>query len=97
MYNISKQQLVTSCAKKSIFHQELCEALIYIKVNTNDMRSNFYNELHKNRKNLVNNTSVLSNEQYNELIEIILELKAGSKKKQPKDFRLIKRQVIHVT
>ncbi|VVC46293.1 Ribonuclease H-like domain,Integrase, catalytic core [Cinara cedri] len=55
------------------------------------MKSNFYNELHKNRTNLANNTSFLFDEKYNELIEIISELKAGRKKKQPKDFRLIKR------
>ena len=55
------------------------------------MKSNFYNELHTNRKNLANNTSFLSDEQYNVLIENIVELKAGRKKKQPKDFRLIKR------
>lgn len=62
-----------------------------IAMDTNDMKSNFYDELQKNRKNLAINTSFLSDEQYNEFIEIILELKAGRKKKQPKDFRLIKR------
>lgn len=46
------------------------------------MKSNFYNELHKNRKNLANNTSFLSDEKYNELIEIIAELKAGRKRKE---------------
>jgi len=55
------------------------------------MKSNFYNELHKNSKNLANNTSFLSYEKYNELREIISDLKAGRKKKEPKDFRLIKR------
>jgi len=60
-------------------------------MDTINMKSNFYNELHKNRKNLANNTSFLSDEKYNELIEIIAELKAGRKKKEPKDFRLIKR------
>ncbi|XP_016665010.1 uncharacterized protein LOC107885831, partial [Acyrthosiphon pisum] len=53
--------------------------------------SKFYDELHTNRKNLAKNTNFLSDERYNELIEIILELTAGRKKKQPKDFRLIKR------
>jgi hypothetical protein len=60
-------------------------------MDTINMKSNFYNELHKNRKNLANNTSFLSDEKYNELIEIIAELKTGRKKKEPKDFRLIKR------
>uniref|UniRef100_A0A2S2P516 KRAB-A domain-containing protein 2 n=1 Tax=Schizaphis graminum TaxID=13262 RepID=A0A2S2P516_SCHGA len=60
-------------------------------MDTINMKSNFYNELHKNRKNLANNTSFLSDEKYDELTEIISELKAGRKKKEPKDFRLIKR------
>jgi len=60
-------------------------------MDTINMKSKFYDELHKNRKNLANNTSFLSDEKYNELIEIISELKARRKKKEPKDFRLIKR------
>ncbi|KAL4096884.1 hypothetical protein QTP88_021759 [Uroleucon formosanum] len=62
-----------------------------ITMDTINVKSNFCNELHKNRKNLANNTSFLSDVKYNELIEIISELKAGRKKKEPKDFRLIKR------
>jgi len=58
---------------------------------TINMKSNLYNELHKNSENLSNNTSFLSDEKYNELSGIISELKAGRKKKEPKDFRLIKR------
>ncbi|KAL4152711.1 hypothetical protein QTP88_000544 [Uroleucon formosanum] len=60
-------------------------------MDTINMKSIFYNELHNNRKNLANNTSFLSDEKYNELIEIISELKVGCKKKEPKDFRVIKR------
>ena len=60
-------------------------------MDTINMKSKFYDELHTNRKNLAKNTNFLSDERYNELIEIILELTAGRKKKQPKDFRLIKR------
>jgi len=46
------------------------------------MKLNFYKELHKNRKNLANNTSFLTDEKYNELVEVISELKAGRIKKQ---------------
>ncbi|KAL4131012.1 hypothetical protein QTP88_008372 [Uroleucon formosanum] len=61
-------------------------------MDTINMKSNFSDELHKNRKNLAYNTSFLSDEKYNELIEIISELKAGRKKKDSKDFHLIKSQ-----
>jgi len=60
-------------------------------MDTTNMKLNFYKELHKNRKNLANNTSFLTDEKYNELVKVISELKVGRIKKQPKDFRLIKR------
>jgi len=56
-------------------------------MDTINMKSKFYDKLHTNRKNLAKNTCFLSDEQYNKSIEIILELKAERKKKQPKNFR----------
>lgn len=56
-----------------------------------DAKSKFNIELKKNRAKLAKNASCLTDEQYNNIIEQILELKRGVKKKVPKDFQLLKR------
>ncbi|XP_029344265.1 SCAN domain-containing protein 3 isoform X1 [Acyrthosiphon pisum] len=56
-----------------------------------DAKSKFDIELKKNREKLAKNASCLTDEQYNNIIGQILELKRGVKKKEPRDFHLLKR------
>jgi len=56
-----------------------------------DAKSKFNSELKKNREKLAKNASYITDEQYNNIIGQILELKRGVKKKEPRDFKLLKR------
>ncbi|XP_026808717.1 SCAN domain-containing protein 3 isoform X1 [Rhopalosiphum maidis] len=56
-----------------------------------DAKSKFNSELKKNREKLAKNASCLTDEQYNNIIRQIIELKRGVKKKEPRDFQLLKR------
>jgi len=56
-----------------------------------DAKSKFNTELKKNREKLAKNASYLTDEQYSTIIGQILELKSGVKKKEPRDFHLLKR------
>ncbi|XP_050054538.1 SCAN domain-containing protein 3 isoform X1 [Aphis gossypii] len=54
-------------------------------------KSKFNSELKKNREKLAKNASCLTDEQYNNITKRIIELKRGVKKKEPRDFQLLKR------
>jgi len=56
-----------------------------------DAKSMFNSELKKNREKLAKNASCLTDEQYKNIIEQILQIKHGVRKKEPRDFQLLKR------
>ena len=57
----------------------------------NEMERKFYKQLDVKIENKKNNNSFLNGEKYESLIQKISQLKRGERKKEPRDYQLLKR------
>ena len=56
----------------------------------NEMKRKFYEQLNAKIENKKSNDSILNREKYKLLIQAIQQLKRGDRKKEPKDYQLLK-------